>query len=76
MMKVTVKLIGPFIYRAGFSEKEFNLPGRTTAADLLRLINVDMHRPKIMTRNGRAVAPAEMLADRDRIVVSPIYSGG
>jgi sulfur carrier protein ThiS len=75
-MKVTVKLIGPFIYRAGFSEQEFDLPDGTTAAELLGIIKLNKHRPKIITRNGRAVVPEDTLAERDRIVISPIYSGG
>ncbi|OGD20766.1 MAG: hypothetical protein A2Y70_08775 [Candidatus Aminicenantes bacterium RBG_13_64_14] len=75
-MKVTVKLIGPFVQAFGFSEKEMNVPAGTTADGLVALINIDKARPKIVTRNGRAVAPDEALADGDRVVISPIYSGG
>jgi sulfur carrier protein ThiS len=75
-MKVTVKLIGPFIQAFGFSEKEMNVPAETTADGLVALVNIDKARPKIVTRNGRAVAPDEALADGDRVVISPIYSGG
>jgi len=75
-MKVTVKLIGPFVQAFGFSEKEMNVPAGTTADGLVALINIDKARPKIVTRNGRAVAPDEALADADRVVISPIYSGG
>ena len=75
-MKVTVKLIGPFVQAFGFSEKEMNVPAETTADGLVALVNIDKARPKIVTRNGRAVAPDEALAGGDRLVISPIYSGG
>jgi molybdopterin converting factor small subunit len=75
-MKVTVKLIGPFVHKMGFSERELEVPAATTVEDLIPLIEGDRTRPKIVTRNGRAVAPGEEIRDGDRIVVSPIYSGG
>jgi len=75
-MKVTVKLIGPFIYQAGFSEKELEVEGSMTAGQLLDLIHLPEGRPKIMTRNGRAVSPQEQLEDGDRIAICPLYSGG
>ena len=75
-MKITVKLIGPFIQVSGFSEKDLEVPAGTTADDLIGLVSVDRARPKIVTRNGRAVVPGEALADGDRVVISPIYSGG
>jgi len=75
-MKITVKLIGPLIYEAGFSQKEIEVPEATTAEALLDLIALSKPRPKIMTRNGRAVDPKELLADGDTVAVSPIYSGG
>ena len=75
-MKITVKLIGPFIRAFGFSEKVLDVPPGTTADGLLGLVVIDRARPKIVTRNGRAVAPQEELRDGDRIVVSPLYSGG
>jgi molybdopterin converting factor small subunit len=75
-MKITVKLIGPFVQTFGFSEKELDVPMGTTADGLLGLVAIDKARPKIVTRNGRAVAPDEALADGDRVVISPIYSGG
>jgi sulfur carrier protein ThiS len=75
-MKVTVKLIGPFIYDAGYSEKDVEAPGSITLAALLDLLNIPKERPKIITRNGRAVVPQELLEDGDRIAISPIYSGG
>ncbi len=75
-MKVTVKLIGPLIYEAGFSEKDVELPAGSTIDALLEKIRLSQSRPKVVIRNGKAVAPDEVLAEGDRIAVSPIYSGG
>lgn len=75
-MKVTVKLIGPLIYEAGFSEKEIEIGSGATVESLLEKINLSRPRPKVVIRNGKAVVPNEVLADGDRIAVSPIYSGG
>jgi len=69
-------MIGPLMYEAGFSEKEIEVPDRATVSLLLSLIQFKKERPKIITRNGRAVAPEEELQDGDRIAISPIYSGG
>ena len=75
-MKVTVKLIGPFIHTIGFSEKELDVPPGTTAEGIQAMINIEKSRPKIVTRNGKAISSNDGLQDGDRIVISPIYSGG
>ncbi len=75
-MTITVKLIGPFIHAMGFSEKRLDVPAGTTAEDLLGIVRIDKARPKIVTRNGRAIAPREEVGEGDRIVIAPIYSGG
>ncbi len=75
-MKVTVKLIGPLIYEGGFSEKELDLAGPVTAAELSAAVKIDRKRPVIMTRNGKAVAGGDFIEDGDRVVISHIYSGG
>jgi molybdopterin converting factor small subunit len=75
-MIVRVKLIGPLMYEAGFSEKDIEVPAATTADALLDLVAVPRQRPKIVTRNGRAIAPEEVLEDGDKIAIAPIYSGG
>jgi molybdopterin converting factor small subunit len=75
-MKVTIKLIGPMIYAAGFSEKILELSEGATTDDLLAQIKIEKDRPKIVTRNGKAVSQADALSDGDRVVISPIYSGG
>jgi sulfur carrier protein ThiS len=75
-MKIKVKMIGHFIYEAGFSEKELEFEKPITASQLLSFINIQEQRPKIIIRNGRAIALDEELEDGDRIAISPIYSGG
>ena len=75
-MTITVKLIGPFVNQMGFSEKTLEVPSGTTAEGVMEIVAIDKARPKIITRNGRAVTPAEEVAEGDRIVISPIYSGG
>jgi len=75
-MKIKVKMIGPLMYEAGFSEKEIDIPAATTAEALLDLVHISKQRPKIMTRNGKAVAPNEHFEDGDKIAISPLYSGG
>jgi sulfur carrier protein ThiS len=76
VMKIKIKIIGPFIYEAGFSEKELELEKPITAGQLLSLVNIQENRPKIVTRNGKAISPKEELEDGDRIAICPIYSGG
>lgn len=75
-MKIKIRLIGPLMYEAGFSEKDIEVPPATTAEALLDRIALPKQRPRIVTRNGKAVAPQEILEDGDRIAISPIYSGG
>jgi len=75
-MKITIKLIGPFIYAAGFSEREFEVPEPATVEGLLDLVGIGQDRPRIVTRNGRAVGWLDELRDSDRVVIAPVYSGG
>ncbi|MBN1938274.1 MAG: MoaD/ThiS family protein [Candidatus Aminicenantes bacterium] len=75
-MKVLVKVIGPLIYKTGFSEKDLDLPPRTTVAELVTIIGIPADRPRITTRNGKAVLPEDEIEEGDKIAVSPIYSGG
>ena len=75
-MKITVKLIGPLIYEAGFSEKVLKLSGAVTAGELVGVVKVDKKRQVIITRNGHAAKNDETLKDGDRGVISHIYSGG
>jgi len=75
-VRITVKLIGPFIQALGFSEKKMNVPSGTTVDSLLGIMAAIRGRPKIVTRNGRAIAPGEEFQEGDRIVISPIHSGG
>jgi sulfur carrier protein ThiS len=75
-MTLTVKLIGPLIQALGFSEKSIILPEGSTPESVLRFVGFPMERPRIVTRNGRAVSADDPLAEGDRIAISPLYSGG
>ena len=75
-MKVTVKLAGGFVHTVGFSQKELDVAPGTTVADILATIAIDRTRPMIIARNGRAVAADEEVQAGDRILISPIFSGG
>lgn len=75
-MKLQVKIIGPLIYSVGFSEKVLEVVEGITPDGLSDLLGLPKDRPRIVTRNGAAVASNEPLAEGDKIAVSPIYSGG
>jgi len=75
-MKIIVKIIGPFIVSAGFSEKEVELAEGATAEAVVALIKLDNPKPMIMTRNGESLRPQDVLREGDRVVIAPIYSGG
>jgi sulfur carrier protein ThiS len=75
-VKITVKLIGSFIEAAEFSEKELDVPAGTTIDGLVALLTIDGTRPMIITRNGRAIAHGDAVVLGDRVVISPVYSGG
>jgi sulfur carrier protein ThiS len=75
-MKITVKLIGHLIYQERFSEKIMAFPASATAGDALARLRLNKRGHLIVVVNGRAVNLSEALKDGDRVVVSPIYSGG
>jgi sulfur carrier protein ThiS len=75
-VKITVKLIGPLARACGFSEKDMDVAPGTTAGQLMLILDPGASRPRIVTRNGQAIAPGDPVEAGDRIVISPIYSGG
>ncbi|MFI5042554.1 MAG: MoaD/ThiS family protein [Acidimicrobiales bacterium] len=75
-MTVTVKLVGGLVHTLGFSERVVELTAAATVADLLDALGVARDRPLIVGRNGWAIDVADGLADGDRIMVSPVFSGG
>jgi len=76
MMKVTLKLTGGFAHTLGFSHRELDVEPGTTIADILDANAIDRTRPMIIARNGWAVEADEQVEPGDRILVSPIFSGG
>jgi sulfur carrier protein ThiS len=75
-MKVTLKLAGGFVHTVGFSHRELDVEPGTTVADILQMIAIDRARPMIIARNGHGAAVEEVVQAGDRILVSPIFSGG
>ena len=75
-MNVTVKLVGGLIHTLGFSERVLELPAGTTVAGLLEAIGIDPARPLIVGRSGWAIETDDKVRDGDRILVSPVFSGG
>lgn len=75
-MKVTVKLFSYLIHQAGFSQKELELPAPVTIQELLEIIKIKPSLAKIILRNGQPARPDEVVKDGDRLVISPIFSGG
>jgi sulfur carrier protein ThiS len=75
-MTVTVKLVGGLVQTLGFSERELELPAGTRVGELLDALAIDRARPVIVGRNGWAIDLAEEVREGDRILVSPVFSGG
>jgi sulfur carrier protein ThiS len=75
-IRVTVRLVGGLVHTLGFSEREFELDLHATVADLLAAIGADPARRLIVARDGWAVEPTDVLHDGDRLLVSPVFSGG
>ncbi len=75
-MTVTVKLVGGLIHTLGFSERVVELPSGTTVAGLLDALGIDPARPLIVGRSGWAIELTDEIRDGDRIMVSPVFSGG
>ena len=75
-MTITVKLVGGLIHTLGFSERVLDLPAGTTVAGLLEAIGIDPARPLIIGRSGWALETVDEVHDGDRILISPVFSGG
>ncbi|MBI5208450.1 MAG: hypothetical protein HY927_00590 [Elusimicrobia bacterium] len=74
-MKVRVRLIGQFMERFGFGEKELEVPPPCTAGQLAERLKMG-RLDKVVTRRGLALGPDDALEDGDRLVIAPIFSGG
>ena len=74
-MKVKVRLIGGFIQKLGFSEKELELPEPLTAEQLTARLGLE-GIPNLVSRNGVGLHGHDQLKDGDRVLVSAMFSGG
>jgi len=75
-MKITLKLAGGFVHTVGFSQKELDVEPGTTIADILAVLAIDGSRPMVIAKNGHGVGVEEEVRAGDRILVSPVFSGG
>jgi sulfur carrier protein ThiS len=75
-MTITLKLAGALVHAVGFSQKELDVEPGTTIADILATHGIDRSRPMVIARNGHGVGADEVVRAGDRILVSPIFSGG
>jgi len=75
-MKITVRLTGPLAGKFGFSSEDLDLPDGILAGEVLERLGIGPVPARIVTRAGQALGPGEPLRDGDRLVISPIYSGG
>lgn len=75
-MKITVKLVGGLVHTVGLSGRELDVEPGTTVADVLATLGIDRSRPLVVARNGHGADLAEVVQAGDRILVSPIFSGG
>lgn len=74
-MRVKVRLIGAFMSRLGFSERELEVPEGCTAGELMSRLKLRRAR-KFVSKDGLPVRMKDRLKDGDRVVVAPIFSGG
>ncbi len=75
-MQITFRLTGGLAHKAGFSHKELDVPPGTTIADLMAGFAIDQALPMVIARNGWAVDADERLEPGDRVMLSPVFSGG
>lgn len=75
-MRITVKLIGHLISKVGFSEKEVEVSSGSTVSQLLEILRIPSNSSMIVTVGGQGVSLESFLKEGDRVVISPLYSGG
>ncbi len=75
-IRVTVRLAGGLVHTLGFSTREIELTEGETVAQLLAAIGAEPGRRLIVARDGWAAEPGDVLHDGDRVLVSPVFSGG
>ncbi|OGR58764.1 MAG: hypothetical protein A2X36_07820 [Elusimicrobia bacterium GWA2_69_24] len=74
-MKVRVVLIGHFIDRFGFKERELELPSPCQFRDVAAALKL-RKIPHVAAKDGVGIRPSQLLADGDRVIIAPVFSGG
>jgi len=74
-LRIQVKLIGQFSLKCGFTEKDVELPDASTVADALKKLGLK-DLPYVASIRGHGVKDEAPLKDGERLVVSPVFSGG
>ncbi|MCX5795959.1 MAG: MoaD/ThiS family protein [Elusimicrobia bacterium] len=74
-MKVTVRLIGGFVQKLGFAEKELELPAALSVDGLLARLGLK-GIPVLVSRDGAGLHGHDEIKDGDRLLVSAMFSGG
>lgn len=74
-MKIRVRLIGQFMQRFGFGEKDLLFRGTVTTGALIARLGM-AKLDHVATREGLPLGAKDRLADGDRVVIAPIFSGG
>jgi sulfur carrier protein ThiS len=74
-LKIRVRLIGHFVTKCGFSEKELEVPDASVVVDVLERLELK-DVPHVVARNGQGLRDCDRLEEGDRVVVSPVFSGG
>ena len=74
-MRIKVRLIGAFVQKLGFSEKEMELPEAETVEQFAARLGLK-GIPHLVSRDGVGLHDHDRLADGDRVMVSAMFSGG
>jgi sulfur carrier protein ThiS len=75
-IRVTVRLAGGLVHTLGFSSREVELAAGATVAELLDAIGAEPAHALLVARDGWTIDGPDELRDGDRVLVTPVFSGG
>lgn len=73
---VRVQVIGWLIGRLGWTQRTLPLAPGLTVGQALGQLALPPDLPTLVTCNGARAEPQRPLADGDRLMIAPFYSGG